>query len=304
MAGVDFAIYLPDGGTAKLWGVAVTACGRTRVAPGADYPPQPSRHPGDHLFGLPRGRRILDHYQLLWISAGRGVFESAATGCQEVGPGSAFLLFPNLWHRYAPDPATGWTEHFVEMTGPALERLKKEGVLKPQAPLFRAGNDSRLPEGFDELGRLAREGGPGGRARMAALAMYLLAQAIHAGLEPGQTGEERAVREAEARMREELGGRLKMRELAREFGIPYDRFRRRFKALTGLAPKQYHRQLQIRRAQESLLYSERSLGEIADELGFDSAFHFSAAFKEHAGQSPSFWRKARRDSTRRSAKAS
>lgn len=295
----DFAIYLPDGGTAALWGLAVTACGRVHTTPGGAYPPQPARHPGDHLFGLSKGRRVLDSYQLLFISAGRGSFESAATGRLDVGPGSAFLLFPNLWHRYSPDPETGWTEHFLEMSGPTLDRLKKQGVLRPQAPLCGTGSDLQLLEGFDELGRLALEGGAGSRAQMAALGMYLLAQVIHSNREPGQTQEERAVRQAEARLREELGAGLRMRDLALEFGISYDRFRRCFKALTGLAPKQYLRKLQMRRAQESLLYTERSLGEIADELGFDSAFHFSAAFKDHAGQAPSHWRKAKRESTAR-----
>jgi len=295
----DFAIYLPDGDTANLWGAAVTACGWIHAAPGATYPPQPGQHPGDHLFGLPKGRRILEGYQIIYLSSGSGSFESAATGSVEIGAGSAFLLFPNVWHRYAPNPETGWVEHFVELTGPTLDRLKKQGVLRPQNAIFNPGESPQLIEAFGDLGRLALEGRSGSRVQMAMLGMYLLAQLIHSNREPGATQEERAVRHAQARLREELGARLKMKELAREFGVPYDRFRRRFKALTGLAPKQYLRKLQMRRAQESLLYTERSLGEIAEELGFDSAFHFSAAFKDHAGQAPSHWRKAKRESARR-----
>ena len=295
----DFAIYLPDGDTANLWGAAVTACGLIQAAPGATYPPQPAKHPGDHLFGLPKGRRILEGYQILYLSSGSGRFESAATGVVEISAGSAFLLFPNVWHRYAPHPGTGWTEHFVELTGPTLDRLKKQGILRPQNAIFNPGENLQLIEAFGDLRRLALEGRSGSRVQMAMLGMYLLAQVIHSNREPGQTQEERAVRHAEARLHEELGGRLKMKELAGEFGVPYDRFRRRFKALTGLAPKQYLRKLQMRRAQESLLYTEHSLGEIAEELGFDSAFHFSAAFKDHSGQAPSHWRKAKQESATR-----
>ena len=95
-------------------------------------------------------------------------------------------------------------------------------------------------------------------------------------------------------MREDLGECPDMAELARAFGIGYDRFRRRFKALTGLAPKQYYRKLQMRRAEELLQHTTRTVADIAEELGFHSPFHLSAAFKEHAGLAPFHWRRGRK----------
>lgn len=286
----DAAFYLPDGGTSDLWGVAVTACGVTRAAPGLAYPPNPGSHPGDHLFWLPRGGRILDCYQLLYIAAGRGTFASAATGQVEVGAGSAFLLFPEVWHRYAPDAAAGWTEYFLELRGPAIERLRAAGVLRPKEALFQPGVEPEVVEGFEALFRLAGGEGAGVRERMATLGMQLLARIVYGGTDGDPGPGERAVRAAQARMRERLGEGLSMEALARESGIGYDGFRRAFKALTGLAPKQYYRQLQMRRAETLLLHSRRTLAQIAEELGFNSAFHFSAAFKAHAGMAPAPWR--------------
>lgn len=295
----DFAIYLPDGGTAEAWGIAVTGCGLTRVGPGLPYPPQPGQHPASHLFGLPKGGRILECYQLLYISAGSGSFESTATGLLEIKAGAAFLLFPDVWHRYGPNPATGWTEHFVEMTGPTLERLREQGVIQPRDAVFTPGEELRVIEAFDLLQRLAQEGKPGNREQIATLGIHLLATVIHPNDDPAQSDEDRAVRHAETRMREDLGKCLPMSDLAEELGVPYDRFRHRFKALTGLAPKQYYRKLQMRRAEEILLYTGRTVSDIAEELGFDSAFHFSAAFKEHTGQAPAHWRKSRVESASR-----
>lgn len=290
----EFALYIPDGGTTAAWGVAATACGFFRTPPGSIYPPDPGRHPSDHLFLLPKSGRILDGYQIVYISAGSGWFESAKTGAVEIKAGSAFLLFPDIWHRYAPKRTTGWTEHFVELRGPALDRLQKEGVLRPENAVFPLGDAPQVTETLGTLHRLAQEGGTGSRERMATLALHLLATILHARPSTAPSGEERAVRQIEARMHEALGDRLQMADLAREAGLPYDRFRHCFKALTGLAPKQYYRQLQLRRAEELLLHTEHTLAKIADELGFDSAFHFSAIFKEHTGQSPSRWRQSRR----------
>ncbi|XHR27906.1 MAG: AraC family transcriptional regulator [Chthoniobacteraceae bacterium] len=289
----DTAIYFPDGGTSAVWGAAVTACGHARTAPGEAYPPRPGEHPGDHLFWLPRGGRILDGYQLLYVSAGKGVFETASTGAVEVGAGSAFLLLPGVWHRYAPDPATGWVEWFVELRGPALEHLREAGVLRSESPVFHPGLGAEWVEPFETLLALAREGGVGSREEMSTLGMHLLARIVFSrtGREPSP--EERAVRQAEARMRESLGEPLKIGALAREMGVEFDRFRRCFKALTGLPPKQYLLQLRMRRAEELLSRTGRSVTEIAAELGFNSAFHFSAAFKMHSGLAPALWRSAR-----------
>jgi len=290
----DFALYLPDGGISELWGAEVTACGMTRIVPGASsYPPNPRQHPGDHLFWLPRGGRILDSYQLLYVSAGEGHFESVATGCVEVKSGMAFLLFPKVWHRYAPLPEVGWTEHFIELRGPLLDRLKGEGILRPKNAVFSPGVSPELIETFDTLHRLFIEGQAGAREQMAMLGMHLLAQVVFSRKTPALSAEERAVRQAELRMRENLGECVPMTGLARECGISYDRFRRAFKALTGLAPKHYYRKLQMRRAEELLLHTRRGVSEIADELDFHSAFHLSAAFKDHSGHAPSHWRELR-----------
>ena len=286
----DAALYCPNGGTSELWGVAVTACGLTRAVPGQPYPPNPWQHPGDHLFGLPQGGRILNCYQLLYVSSGKGRFESTATGAVEIKAGSAFLIFPEIWHRYAPDPNSGWTEHFIELRGPSLDRLRESGALRPQNAVFHPGVDPELIEGFETLYRLAGEGGIGGRQQAATLGLHLLTRVLfsHGVREP--SAEERAVRQAESRMRENLGEHFDMAALAEECGVGYDAFRRCFKSLTGLPPKNYYRKLQMRRAEDLLRHTGRSVTEIADELGFSSPFHLSAAFKEHSGLSPAHWR--------------
>ncbi|MEI6562144.1 MAG: AraC family transcriptional regulator [Verrucomicrobiota bacterium] len=293
----DVALYFPDGGTSDIWGSVVTACGRTQVMPGESYPPDPRQHPRDHLFWLPRGGRMLDCYQLLYISAGGGVFESLETGSIQIESGSAFLLFPKVWHRYAPDFASGWTESFLELRGPTLERLRDAGVLRPRNAVFNPGVTPDLVEAFDALCRLASEEGAGGREQMAALGMHILARIVFSRRASKLSAEEQAVRLAEAHLRENPGGRFNIRMLARKFGVAYDPFRRCFKTLTGLPPKQYHRLLQMRRAQEMLLHSRRSVAQIADDLGFHSAFHFSAAFKEHTGLAPSHWRERKEQIT-------
>ena len=100
--------YLAIGPGVLAWGTAINSVGYQEVAPGEAYPP--GDHPSRYLFSTRRGR-ILDEYQLIYITRGSGHFKSAHLPHPvDVRPGTVFLLFPGEWHTYMPDPSTGWKE--------------------------------------------------------------------------------------------------------------------------------------------------------------------------------------------------
>lgn len=82
--------------------------------------------------------------------------------------------------------------------------------------------------------------------------------------------------------------------IAQRLNMSYSHFRREFKKEIGLSPGEYLHQVRVRRAQELLDSTSLSLKEIAEKLAYHSAFHFSKDFKARMGQSPSNWRKARK----------
>src|ERR1043165_3200892 len=107
----NYFIYLPDTLRDSPWGCTVTSVGYTKVPIGSDYPPQ--RHPDDHHFTWSRGR-ILQAHQILLISEGGGNFESSRPKRKErVAAGDVMVLFPGVWHRYAPDRKIGWVENWI-----------------------------------------------------------------------------------------------------------------------------------------------------------------------------------------------
>ena len=71
----DILHYLPRSSRDELWGVVCTTAGHQHVPPGTDYPV--SRHPAGYHFSKGKGR-VLDEFQLVYITAGRGRFESAS----------------------------------------------------------------------------------------------------------------------------------------------------------------------------------------------------------------------------------
>lgn len=287
----DYFAYLPDqpASAGATWSCRVTAAGYTRIRPNTQYPPR--RHPVDHHFTWSRGR-VLHAYQIVYIPRGGGSFESAATRKPlRVDPGSVFLLFPGVWHRYAPDRKTGWIEHWVECNGPALVEAQQRGVIRPERPVLRVRPDHDLVDTFALCHRWARRVSPVRTPALSALCLHLLAvlESIESAAAP-PTQVESTVRAAQAAILERFQEPMHMSDLAESLSVSYSSLRQWFKAHTGFSPKQFQLQIRLQRAQDLLINTTQSIKEIASILGFDSPYHFSAQFKNRIGMSPSAWR--------------
>ena len=80
--------------------------------------------------------------------------------------------------------------------------------------------------------------------------------------------------------------------MAKIAGMSSSRFHALFQQETGLSPGAYHLHARLSRARELLERTDFPVQQIASELGFSSAFHFSAAFRKYAGSSPREFRLA------------
>jgi transcriptional regulator GlxA family with amidase domain len=83
---------------------------------------------------------------------------------------------------------------------------------------------------------------------------------------------------------------LSLPAIAAELDVSYSHLRQTFTERIGLSPKQYHCQVRLQKAQELLASTTRSVQEVAEILGFHSAFQLSKQFKQHFGQAPQHWR--------------
>ncbi|MEX2044131.1 MAG: AraC family transcriptional regulator [Opitutus sp.] len=285
-----FRRYLASPPGSDPWSIAVPAGGRQVVRPGCSYPPD--GHPADHHFRWETGR-VLGSCQVVFISAGRGQFESRETGLRKVPAGSAILILPRVWHRYAPDPATGWTERWIELRGGIIDSLCARRTLDPGRAVIRIED----PEGMGTLidavhARLNRKLASASDPIRAALGLQVLAAVTQgAGTSAASRDITAKVVRGEQLLSETASRPPAMPQIARELGVAYSYFRREFKRHTGLSPYRYVQELRLEKARRLIGSSGESLQAIAEELGFASAFHLSAAFKKRFGQSPAHWRR-------------
>ena len=119
------------------WGIAVNSVGFQNILPGMDYPP--GNHPQRYIFSTDRGR-VLNEYQLLYITEGKGRFSCSALGRNKSIPiesGMMFLLFPGEWHSYHPDKNTGWKEYWIGFNGAFADNLLRQGFFSKDKPVFK-----------------------------------------------------------------------------------------------------------------------------------------------------------------------
>lgn len=286
----DYFVYLPDHYAGSIWGCVATSAGFVRVPPGSDYPRY--RHPVEHHFTWSQGR-VLQAYQIIFISEGRGVFESeVAPRHHEVKAGSVLLLFPGIWHRYTPSPETGWVEHWLECRGAAFDEAVRIGLIQPQRPVLPAGPTSDLLHCFQRCHALAERGALASQDVLSTLGLHLLSIVGH--LQREERGFARAIDEVVERGHALIALRcqepLNLTALVQELGVSRSHFRQAFKARLGVSPKQYHLQVRLQKAQDLLANTSKSIKEVAEILGFESAFHLSKQFKARIGTAPQSWR--------------
>jgi AraC-like DNA-binding protein len=86
------------------------------------------------------------------------------------------------------------------------------------------------------------------------------------------------------------GGWSAPQAVAAEVGLSYENFRKRFVQLMGESPGRYQKRRRIEWACAAIYHGDSSFKEIADLLGFCDVFHFSKAFKQVTGYTPSEYR--------------
>lgn len=282
----DYFTYLPDNALCEALGGTALSTGYTRIPPGSAYPPAP--HPDDHHFLWEKGR-TLQAYQFALISEGRGRLQSAPDPriVHEVKAGDVILMFPGVWHRFAPDPETGWIESWIECRGSAFDKVLDMGLLSPERPIWNAGDQgARI---FTQIHQLAREDALLHQPTLSTLGLQLLARLCQTQDVVGQ-GHVRLVEQARRALMEKSSEPAVLETIARNLGVSYSTLRRLFREHTGVSLKQYQTDVRIRRAFELLRNSDRSIKAIAGYLGYSSPFHFSAQFRKSTGLAPSEWR--------------
>lgn len=272
------------------WGLTVSNVGYEEIEATDVYPTR--GHADGYYFDIDKGR-VLNEYQLLYITEGEGIFNSAHAKDIQLKAGDLFLLFPGEWHTYHPTGKNGWKSYWIGFKGKNVDDRVKAGFLSVDKPIYHVGFSADIIRLYEEAYKRAQEEAPYSQQILAGIVNHLvgLMYALERSMELSKDHTRvDMINLARLRIRESLEVDLTIQQVAEELGVSYSNFRKLFKEFTGISPALYQQDLRLQRAKELLATTTLSIKEIAYRLRFESPDYFSSKFKIKTGKKPSEFR--------------
>jgi len=285
------ASYMISNEDDDLWGITVTTVGQQSISQNDSYPPK--NHPKEYNFNVDKGR-ILNEFQLLYITQGEGVFTFGKNkqSCL-INEGKMFFLMPGVWHTYKPLEKSGWKEYWIGFKGSIIENIVKEGFFVNRPPVFTIGHNERIVDLYQKAIEIANEERAGYQQALGGIVMHILGLMFYRDKTRDFEDEEliKKINKAKVIMRESIYEDICPKEIAENLNMSYSGFRRIFKELSGTSPLKYILEIKLNEAKLLLSNSTKSVKEISYSLNFDNPDYFVIFFKKRMGLTPVEYRK-------------
>lgn len=236
----------------------------------------------------PDGR---NDYQLIYIAAGKGNF-NFKSGKRVVEKGNMVLYRPGEQQIYKYNAADKVEVYWVHFTGSQVEELLSRFGLPKDKNVFSTGISSDYQWLYNQMIRelqLRRDK----YDELLQLLLRHLLLIIDRHMNESESGIENILNETEDAVRyfnKNFNRPIMIEQYAKEHYISTNRFIQNFKNVSGVTPQQYIIHLRISVAKELLTSTDKSIKEIASEVGYNNALYFSRLFRKVVGLSPSDYR--------------
>ena len=278
--------YLISSEEDEHWGLTVTTVGHQQIEAEESYPPK--SHPSEYFFDVTKGR-VLNEYQLLYITNGNGVFTfgDPQQSCL-ITEGKMFFLMPGVWHSYQPLETSEWNEYWIGFKGNIINNIIDEGFFLNRAPVFNIGLNERIVDLYLKAIEIANEERAGYQQALSGIVMHILGLMYYRDKTRDFVDQEliQKINKAKVIMREGIYQKLTSEDIAKRMNISYSGFRRAFKEFTGTSPSQYMLELKLNEAKLLLSTTTQPVKQISYTLNFDNPDYFTIFFKKRTGLSP------------------
>jgi len=282
----DFYKYFQARQDYSFMDLVVVNAGHTHIEADASYPP--AHHPSHHHFNFSLGR-VIDEYQLVYITSGKGILETRTGGRFVIEAGDGFFLFPGEWHRFRPDAEVGWTENWVGFKCSVSPLNCAEQLLSKEHPVFRFGLDDQVVSMMNHLFNTVKSDYVGAEYVLSGSVVHLMGYILTLLKRQelkisGRTDE--IIMTAKSLMESQFSEKVSLEDIANQLHISYAWFRKYFRKNTGFSPYDYLINIRINYGKIMLKNSSRSVKEISQASGFESQQQFSRTFKKKTGLTP------------------
>ena len=216
----------------------------------------------------------------------------------EIGPNEFFILPRNAEHAYGSDEADPWSIYWVHFGGEALESFNDFQAVKNHFRPAHIKNNGEVTAAFTHIYKTLELGYSSDNLLFAkmTLAHFINLFVFNARFFSTQLIEKQdCVDMAILYMQKHITENISLNELSSYSNYSVSRFSSLFKQKTGYAPIDYFMQMKIQQACQQLDFTDRSIKEVAFNMGFDDPYYFSKRFKQVIGLPPQQYRLLKKD---------
>ncbi len=230
-------------------------------------------------------------YQLIYIAAGKGEYH-LKNGTRIVEKGNMILYRPGepqVYTYYAADKCDIYWVHF---TGSKVEGILSHYNLPKDENVFFTGSSPDYKWIYNQMIRelqLRRDN----YEELLPLLLRHIMLLINRYLKEQKKGTKdifSGIESAIHYFNENYNKSIKIEQYAKEHYISTNRFIENFKNVANMTPTQYILHLRISAAKDRLVSTDKSIKEIAAEVGYNNPLYFSRLFRKIVGLSPSDYR--------------
>lgn len=232
---------------------------------------------------VPRPLRVLDAYVISLVTAGRGSYRHGDGRTDPITEQTLTVVLPRDPHWYGTSTGDRWSEWFAVAEGPIFDLLVRTGRLTRSGP-------RPLPASA-RAGDLALLLGSPPSTSSAEQQIWALGQWLAGALVDETDGDAARWDRVADRLTTDLDRGLSIPDLAADFGMGYDEFRRGFREHFGRAPLAFRNDRRLELAATLLRVTNLTCREIARRLGYADEFHLSRRFRNRYGVSPTGYRR-------------
>jgi AraC family transcriptional regulator, arabinose operon regulatory protein len=253
------------------------------------YYPQAAGHYTNRKKGLPENL-------LIYCVDGNGWFRIRNKN-YKVQPNEFFILPRNTEHAYGSDDNNPWSIYWLHFGGTQLPDLNKlPAVTTAFAPTPIRGREEIIAA-FNKIYHALSMGYSINNLLFANLCVpHFLSLFIYNSQHFYESPalQSNVIDLAIKYMTQHVDKIISLPELSASYNYSTSRFSSLFKDRTGFAPIDYFLHMKVQKATQLLDFTEKSVKEIAAELGFDDPYYFSRLFKKIMALSPTDFRNHRR----------
>ena len=243
-----------------------------------------------HSFG-PAAR---NHYLFHYILSGTGTLmaddSKGVTQTYSIKSMQGFMIFPNQITTYVADKQLPWEYVWLEFDGLRVKSLLDTIGLSLDKPVYHARNKSLREDMANEMLYISRHKDESPFHLIGHLYLfldYLLRSAADEQLEHGSKLREFYIHEALTYIEHNFQNEITIEDIAGVCGLNRTYFGKIFKEALGKTPQEFLIHYRMSKATELLKMTKLSIADIGNAVGYPNQLHFSRAFKNVTGISPS-----------------